>query len=137
MQLMPGTARHVARRLKQRLPRTTDLLEPETNIGLGTAYLHWVLNKLDQHPVLATAAYNAGPRRVRDWLPDTTLAADLWVETVPFSETRGYLRRVLSYTVIYQRRLGQEPTRLRQRMPPVTVPVSRAIGPDESTGNQG
>ncbi|MCP4042270.1 MAG: lytic transglycosylase domain-containing protein, partial [Gammaproteobacteria bacterium] len=71
------------------------------------------------------------------WLPDTTLAADLWVETVPFSETRGYLRRVLSYTVIYQRRLGQEPTRLRQRMPPVTVPVNRAIGPDESTGNQG
>jgi soluble lytic murein transglycosylase len=117
MQLMPRTARSEARRLKQRRPGRKDLLEPTTNIELGTAHLRQVMDKVDQNQVLATAAYNAGLHRVRSWLPEDKVAADIWVETVPFSETRRYLKRVLSYKVIYQERLGLEPRRIKESMP--------------------
>lgn len=75
--------------------------------------------KLGQSDVLATAAYNAGPHRVTRWLPPHTLPADIWIELVPFNETRGYLRRVLAYTVIYEKRMGKNPTRLQERLHPV------------------
>ncbi len=120
MQLMPATAKHVATKsLKRKAPQLEELFDPGTNIGLGTAYLREVLDELGDHPVLATAAYNAGPHRVKRWLPERELDADVWVELVPFNETRGYLRRVLSYTVIYEQRLGLQPTRLSARMQPV------------------
>lgn len=120
MQLMPATARLVARKdLARKPPRLRELYEPKTNIGLGTAYLRRVLNRLDDHAVLATAAYNAGPHRVERWLPDDALASDIWVEVVPFRETRGYLRRVMAYTTIYEKRLGLDATRISDRMRPV------------------
>jgi len=119
MQLMPRTARQVSRRLHGRSLRSLSslLLEPKLNIQLGSAYLRQVFDRLDQHQVLATAAYNAGPRRVKRWLPERDMPADLWVETVPFKETRTYLQRVLSYTVIYEQQLGHKPKRLAYRMP--------------------
>ena len=119
MQLMPRTARQVAKRLHGRSLRSLSslLLDPKLNIQLGSAYLRQVFDRLDQHPVLATAAYNAGPTRVKRWLPERDMPADLWVETVPFRETRSYLRRVLSYTVIYEQQLGEKPTKLAYRMP--------------------
>lgn len=117
MQLMPGTARHVAKDyLKQRPPKRSALLQADTNIELGSAYLRQLLDQLDGSPVLATAAYNAGPHRVDNWLPSQELDADIWVDLVPFNETRRYLRRVLYYMVIYEKRLGREPTRLSDRM---------------------
>ncbi len=121
MQLMPRTARQVAKRLHGRSLRSLSalLLNPGLNIQLGSAYLRQVFDRLDRHPVLATAAYNAGPHRVKGWLPERNMAADLWVETVPFKETRSYLRRVLSYTIIYEQQLGESPTRLAHRMPVV------------------
>ncbi|MCP3869136.1 MAG: transglycosylase SLT domain-containing protein [Gammaproteobacteria bacterium] len=119
MQLMPATARQVARQLKHPLPRKNKLLQPSTNIELGTAYLGEVLDQLDNNVVLATAAYNAGPHRVRRWLPDETIPADVWVDTIPFKETRRYTRRVLSYSVIYDKRLGKKPRRLKNSMPSV------------------
>ena len=60
--------------------------------------------------MLATAAYNAGPWRVESWLPKEAQPADIWIETVPFRETREYLKRVLAYTVIYNYRLGEDPS---------------------------
>ncbi len=119
MQLMPRTARSTARKLKIGVPKRNRILQPDTNIRLGTAYLRVVLNELGQNQVLATAAYNAGPSRVRRWLPTKAIPADLWIATVPFEETRGYLKRVLAYTVIYQQRLGQKPGRLTDSMPPI------------------
>jgi len=120
MQLMPATARSVARKmLKQKPPRRHELMEPDLNIALGSAYLKQMKGELGDSAVLATAAYNAGPHRVVRWLPDRTLPADVWIELVPFDETRGYLRRVLAYTVIYEKRMGQTPTRLRERLHPV------------------
>lgn len=125
MQLMPATARDVAREvLKRKPPRRDELLEPETNIALGSAYLKQVKGELGDSAVLATAAYNAGPHRVTRWLPPRTLPADIWIELVPFNETRGYLQRVLAYTVIYEKRMGREPLRLRDRMHPVPPSLS-------------
>jgi soluble lytic murein transglycosylase len=120
MQLMPATARSVARQmLKRKPPRRSELFEPDTNIALGSAYLKQMKGKLGDSAVLATAAYNAGPHRVARWLPERTLPADIWIELLPFNETRGYLRRVLAYTVIYEKRMGRTPTRLQDRLHPV------------------
>ncbi len=120
MQLMPATARTLARR-KPGLGRLSGgrLLDPAFNIRLGSTYLKELKEKLADNPVLATAAYNAGPRRVTRWLPPYPLEADIWVELIPFRETRRYLRRVMSYTVIYDKRLGRNPRRLKERMKPV------------------
>ncbi len=119
MQLLPSTAEGMARRLKARA-MSRDLFDVDNNIALGTAYLRGLMERFDGHAVLATAAYNAGPRRVRSWLPDEgPLAADIWVEDMPFAETRKYVKRVFSYTAIYQSFLGESPTRLSTRMPAV------------------
>ena len=119
MQLMPGTARQVARSMKLRYPGQRNLLRSETNIKLGTGYLGQMLKRLDSQAVLATAAYNAGPHRVEKWLPEQPMDAIRWVETIPFTETREYVSNVLAYTIIYQHVMSRQYTRLAQRMPPV------------------
>lgn len=121
MQLMPETARRIAKASNVSLPNpATQLLQADTNINLGMAYLRKLLDRFSGHPVLATAAYNAGDHRVRRWLPGAApLAADLWVETIPFYETRGYLQNVFAYAPIYERRLGRTPSPLHTRMPPI------------------
>ena len=119
MQLMPATASFIARKEKMKKPRLAQLLRPEVNITLGTAYLNHVYRQLGEHQVLATAAYNAGPQNVLKWLPDATLPADIWVELIPFNETRRYTERVLSYAAIYDQRLNQPLQRLSARMSPV------------------
>lgn len=125
MQLMPATARAVARDLNRKPPRRTELMKPETNILLGSAYLKQVKNELGDSAILATAAYNAGPHRVERWLPERALPADIWIELVPFRETRRYLQRVLAYTVIYEKRMGLDPTRLKYRMHTVQPDIER------------
>ena len=137
MQLMPRTARSTARKLKLSPPRHSDLLLPEINIELGTAYLRQVLEQLDGNPVLATAAYNAGPHRVSRWLPDVSAPADLWVETIPFNETRRYTQRVLTYSVIYDQRLGREPRRLQQLMPEVVRETAASSVAAAASGEDG
>ena len=120
MQLMPNTARHVARQLNIRYKGRQSLLASNTNIRLGTGYLMSMLNKLDSQHVLATAAYNAGPHRVEKWLPEThKMEAIRWIETIPFTETREYVSNVLAYMVIYEHRMNRKITRLSQRMPQV------------------
>jgi len=122
MQLMPRTARQMARSLRLRMRNTRkSLLNITTNVRLGVGYLKRISDRYNGHPVLATAAYNAGASRVKSWLPElgTTLPADLWIEMVPFNETRDYLKRVLTYTVIYEKRLGLPAATLLERMKPV------------------
>lgn len=120
MQIMPATGGMIAKSLKTRLSNPNDLLLPDTSIRFGAAYLRSRLDTFDNNAVLATAAYNAGAGRVKQWLPqDRVSAADLWVENIPFKETRDYVRRVLTYTVIYQQRLGSSPTLLSRIMLPV------------------
>jgi soluble lytic murein transglycosylase len=122
MQLMPSTGRAVAKKLNYPISNTQQLFEPDTNIRLGTYYLRQVLDRFNNNPVLATAAYNAGPHRVSTWFSkDDTIDADIWVESMPFHETRQYVRRVMAYTVFYDQRLDGKITRLDQRMPPIEI----------------
>jgi len=118
MQLLPGTAKDLATAAKEPPPGRGTLLEPAANIDLGSRYLARMRDRFG-HAALATAAYNAGPQRVARWLPDHCTEADLWIATIPYAETRGYVERVLAYRIIYQRRLGLEPLRLSELLPPV------------------
>jgi soluble lytic murein transglycosylase len=116
MQLMPSTARNVARSLGMKRPRRADILSVDNNIRLGTTYLRSVMNRFDNNVALAAAAYNAGPSNVRKWLPrDDVMSAELWVETVPFTETRNYVQAVLAYSTVFDRSLGKN-TLMSSRM---------------------
>jgi soluble lytic murein transglycosylase len=118
MQLRPDTAKDVAQ--KNKFPmKTLDLLEPHTNIQLGSGYLRMLLERYQFNPVLATAAYNAGPGRIRKWLPKKDLPADIWIESMPFQETRDYVKNVLTYTIVYRELLGQH-AKLSHYMPQIS-----------------
>lgn len=111
MQLMPATARHVARKNGFRYRGTKELLNPKKNIQLGTAYLVELMKTFNGNRILATAAYNAGPHRVKQWLKrNKNLPYDIWIESIPFNETRKYVQNVLAYQVIYSNKLGQNKT---------------------------
>lgn len=116
MQLMPQTARDVARLIGI---RSGSLDDPEYNIALGARYLSDMLARFDGNPALAAAAYNAGPARVLSWIPDAAMAGERWIETIPFVETRAYVRRVLAYRILYDHRLGREPTPPSRLLPTV------------------
>jgi soluble lytic murein transglycosylase len=107
MQLMPATAKETAKRFGIPLSSPQQVLNPDTNIQLGAAYLSQIHGQFNGNRVLATAAYNAGPGRVRQWLKGANhLPFDVWVETIPFDETRQYVQNVLSYSVIYGQKLN-------------------------------
>ena len=117
MQLMPATARQMGKELGISVPRWK-LIQGELNIKLGVKYLNHVLSRFDNNLVLAAAAYNAGPSRVKKWIADAPMDADVWVETIPFDETRDYVRAVLFNTVVSQWLLRDgASTRLEHRMP--------------------
>ena len=107
MQLMPATAKETAKRFNIPLASPQQVLNPDTNIQLGAAFLSQVHGQFNGNRVLASAAYNAGPGRVRQWLKGAKhLAFDVWVESIPFDETRQYVQNVLSYSVIYGQKLN-------------------------------
>ncbi|KGJ96734.1 lytic transglycosylase domain-containing protein [Colwellia psychrerythraea] len=104
MQLMPNTAKQLKRGSVSR----QYLYNAENNIKLGTKYLRRLLDKNKGNQILATASYNAGPYRVKKWLQNTSaMPADIWIETIPFKETRNYVKSVLAYQEIYQHKPGQ------------------------------
>ena len=119
MQLMPKTGKLIARLINQPLKRTSELLNPNRNIQLGSAYLRRMYDKNQHNPVLATASYNAGPHRIKRWLPAQNLPADIWIENIPFTETRHYTQSVLSYAAIFDYQRKQAITPLADRMPAV------------------
>lgn len=116
MQLMPGTARWVAQKLGLKNWRWSKVTDVDTNIGLGTYYLRHVLDTLDGSPVLASAAYNAGPNRARAWRPASAIEGAIYAETIPFGETRNYVKRVMANTTYYANTFSQELQSLRQRL---------------------
>jgi len=124
MQLMPRTGTVTARKYNIPLAGTGNLLEPEKNISIGSAYLKQVMEQFDDSIVLASAAYNAGPHRVRQWLPESgSRSAASWIALIPFSETRKYVQRVLAYAAIYDWRMQRKVTPLKKHMPAV-MPLS-------------
>lgn len=111
MQLLPGTAGDMAKRKRISLENAQDeeaaIFDPVTNIRLGSAYLTHLLDRFDGNLLLATAAYNAGPSRARRWASHFgCLPVDIWVEVIPFRQTREYVQRVISYTPIFEWRLS-------------------------------
>ncbi|MGZ8230801.1 MAG: transglycosylase SLT domain-containing protein [Burkholderiales bacterium] len=124
MQIMPATAKWVAR--KMGLKRIGDMTEIDTNVSLGTYYLRHVLDTLDGQPVLASAAYNAGPGRARAWRPDSAVEGAIYAESIPFSETRDYVKKVMSNASYYAHVFSQQLQSLRQRLG-VIAPRQRAL----------
>ncbi|GAA3538406.1 transglycosylase SLT domain-containing protein [Zobellella aerophila] len=114
MQLMPGTARETARKHGIPFRSANDVYHPDINVQLGSAYFRELLDRYDNNRILAIAAYNAGPGRINGWLRESgSRPFDVWVESIPFRETRGYVQNVLAFAVIYQDILGQPKSLLR------------------------
>lgn len=108
MQLMPATARETASKLGVPYRNEQQLFDPAMNIRLGSAYLKRLLDVYDGNRILAAAAYNAGPGRVKRWRDQSTnKPMDVWVESIPYRETRNYVQNVLSFDLIYQHKLQQ------------------------------
>jgi soluble lytic murein transglycosylase len=105
MQLMPSTARLVVKDLNLPAATTDALSDPAVNIQLGTAYLGQMLQRFDDNRVLALAAYNAGPSRVQRW-KQRKAPIDAWIESIPFKETRAYVKAGLLYAGIYRQLNG-------------------------------
>lgn len=126
MQIMPGTARTLARNMGRPTPRGNALLDAETNIEMGGYYLGQLLERFDGNRILATAAYNAGPSRVERVLKrqQGDLPADIWIENLPYGETREYIKNVLAFSVIYGKKLELDK--------PILARHERRIGPLDS-----
>jgi soluble lytic murein transglycosylase len=90
--------------------------DTETNVLLGTNYMRMVLENLDNQPVLASAAYNAGPGRARKWRADVPLEGAIYAETIPFNETRDYVKKVMSNSVYYSALFSGKPDSLKARL---------------------
>ncbi len=123
MQVMPRTGNMTAKKIGLKNFRAAKLKTAEVNIPIGTAYMKQMLDRFDGNMVLATAAYNAGPHRVDKWLPDKGCKEpDVWIEQIPFNETRKYVSRVLTYANIYDWRLNNRITPIGDRMSLISSP---------------
>ncbi|MCJ8269872.1 MAG: lytic transglycosylase domain-containing protein, partial [Psychrosphaera sp.] len=110
MQMLPSTARFIAKKKVKR----SKLFTANTNVQYGTDYLSYLLKAVDGNEVIAAAAYNAGITRVKRWLKtETPLSADIWIETIPYKETREYVKSVLAYRQIYSNLLGNQENKFK------------------------
>ena len=127
MQVMPATARWIAQRLGIKKFHPRDMQDPARNIQFGAYYLKHVQTTLDGSAVLATAAYNAGPGRAQRWRDARPMEAAVYIESIPFAETRDYVKKVMSNAMYYAARFGQPSVLLKDRLgmvPPRRVPVT-------------
>ena len=125
MQITPHTATQLARRHSLAYSGRAQLLDAETNVLFGTTYLRDLMDRFGENPVLVSAAYNAGPNAVDRWIDDGyTGDPAVWIDTLPYFETRDYIPRVLAFSTIYEWRFGRGMKRISQRMLP--------IGPDSA-----
>ena len=108
MQMLPSTARLVAKRLGVSPPSNRDLIDPDANVRLASHHLAALMARHDRHRALVAAAYNAGEHRLQRWLRDAEgMPTDVWIERIPFRETRDYVKGIIAFNHIYDRRLGE------------------------------
>ena len=124
MQVMPPTAKWTAKRIGLRDFKPQDINDQLTNVRIGTAYLKMVIDDFEGSLPLAVAAYNAGPSRSRNWRNGPILPGDIWIENIPFEETRDYVKRVLSNNVNYNALMSGQPQSLRARLGTVGPRIS-------------
>ena len=130
MQIMPATGRRIARRLKEKWTSSRVLYEPDVNVRYGTSYLKNLLDQFDRNYALSFAGYNAGEHRVERWLPaDKPMPADIWIENIPFKETRDYVKTVLANVSIYQNRLNDKLLRVSSLTDTVAAKVKPKAKP--------
>ncbi|MHB1084422.1 MAG: transglycosylase SLT domain-containing protein [Thiobacillus sp.] len=135
MQIMPATAHWIAKRLGIKGFDPGDMQEPAKNIQFGAYYLKYVQTSLDGSAVLATAAYNAGPGRAQRWRDTRPMEAAIYIESIPFAETRQYVKKVMSNAMYYAARFGQPSALLKDRLgtiPPRTLPVKPDAKSDDT-----
>ncbi|MGQ0528631.1 MAG: transglycosylase SLT domain-containing protein [Panacagrimonas sp.] len=125
LQLLPETARAVARRARLPLPTRAELFDPQLNLLLGAGYLREQFDTFGGRFVLVLGAYNAGPNAVRRWLPDAPLETDVWIENVPFNETRNYIQRIVWHSSVFGWLASGKP----QRITPWMTPISADLNP--------
>jgi soluble lytic murein transglycosylase len=110
MQLMPSTAKIISKQQKINYRDPKQLHNSNTNINLGVAYLDILAKRFRHHPILMAAAYNAGPRQVVYWLKNNPAQnIDIWIETLPWHETRNYLKNIIAFYAVYQYRMQEKP----------------------------
>jgi soluble lytic murein transglycosylase len=119
MQLVPSTASAIARRWHLSAPGRDGLLEPAIAVPLGAAYLRELLDRYGEQLALSLAAYNAGPAAIGRWLPPGPMDADVWIENIPYNETRGYVQHILEHIVAFASVRGAEAPRLDILLTPV------------------
>ena len=123
---MPATARWVAKKIGIKDYQHNRVNDTETNLLLGTSYMRMVLDGLDNHPVLASAAYNAGPGRARKWQDVKPMEGAIYAETIPFNETRDYVKKVMSNAIYYSVLFNGKPDSLKARLGTVSPRGSAA-----------
>jgi len=116
MQVMPATAKWIAKKLGLNGYHDGMLHDIDTNVNLGTYYMRYTLDTFNGQEVMATAAYNAGPSRARRWAANAPLEGAIYAETIPFSETRNYVKKVLANAHMYAPRLGLPMLTLKKRL---------------------
>ncbi len=119
MQMLPATALAVARRWHLPVPRKETLFDPAVAVPLGAAYLRELLDRYSGQLDLSLAAYNAGPQAVARWLPPRSMDADVWIENIPYGETRSYVQHIVEHIVAFAYVRDIEPPRLDTLMPPL------------------
>ncbi|MDP5239020.1 transglycosylase SLT domain-containing protein [Uliginosibacterium sp. 31-16] len=132
MQVMPATGKWIAKRQGWGDYHSGWLTAIDTNVQVGSAYLRHVLDTLANHPVLASAAYNAGPGRARRWRDSKPLEGAIYTETIPFTETRDYVKKVMANAEMYATLLERRPVSLTTRLGKVPANTTElALAPDE------
>ncbi len=119
LQMLPGTAAMTAKAANQPAPGAEGLKDPAINVPLGALHLREVLDQSDGRWQMALAAYNAGFGAVRRWRPPSTMDADVWIENIPYNETRNYVQRILFHVGVYQWLETKKPVRANNWLPPV------------------
>lgn len=116
MQIMPATAKWVAKRLGINGYSHHLIHDLNTNVGIGTHYIRYTYELMGGQAVMATAAYNAGPSRARRWQAQEPMDATIYIETIPFSETRNYVQKVMANAQMYAPQLGRSILSLKSRL---------------------
>ena len=128
MQIMPATGQWVAGKLGMKGYNVGWLQDPDTNVMLGTTYMRMVLEGLDNHPVLASAAYNAGPGRAKRWKDVKPLEGAIYAESIPFGETRDYVKKVMANSIVYTALLDGRAPSLKARLGTISASDGSAAG---------
>ena len=134
MQIMPATAKWVAKRIGMKNYNSALIHDLTTNVDIGTHYIRYTFELMNGQAVMATAAYNAGPSRARRWQASEPMESAIYIESIPFSETRSYVQKVMANAQMYMPRLGRSALSLKSRLgviPGTNKPVPAVAESDE------